>query len=129
MAIPPEPIRELLPRAALIIEAEVSEVLSTGPAPPLVEAPKDFTSTPQEVASQKVALAVKRVLRGELPDDAAGSQSLTVTKPQGEYTLGAGNHGPFLLEQRTDEWVILGRWGPDNYRIEWVEESIAAEGS
>lgn len=123
MAKPPEPIRELLPQAALIVEAEVTEVISVGPEPPDVDAPSDHTSVPQEMASQVVVLAIERVLKG-----AAGAERLTVTKPQGAYSLTHGNRGPFLLEQQGDEWLILGRWGPDNYRIDWVEKAIAEAG-
>ena len=126
MAKPPEPIRELLPRASLIVEAEVAEVVSTGPEPPKVEAPPTHTSVPQEVASQVLRLKIKRVLKGALAGAAKKSQELTVTKPQGAYALSPGNRGPFLLEETGGDWLILGRWGPDNYRIEWVEKSIAA---
>ena len=31
MALPPEPLLELLPHATWVVEAEVAEVLSTGP--------------------------------------------------------------------------------------------------
>jgi len=126
MAIPPEPIEELLPTAALIVEAEVSKVISLGKKPPTLTAPKDHTSTGQKNASQQLSLKVARVLKGALPGDAAAP--LEVSKPEGAYTLREGSKGAFLLSEGEGGWVILGRYGPDTYTVESVELTLKAMG-
>jgi hypothetical protein len=120
VAIPPEPIQELLPRANLIVEAEVSAVLSTGPRPPQVKAREGATSVPNKVASQVVKLKVKRALKGQ------ASGELTVDKPEADYALAEGNKGAFFLEQvkGAANMTIIGRWGPDTYRVDSVERAL-----
>lgn len=115
MAKPPEPIEEVLPKAHWVVDAEVAEVLSTGPMPPKVEAAPGATSTGQKVASQTVKLKVKRVLRGEAVAE------LVVEKPEAGYLLKAGNHGPFLIDSTK---LILGRYGPDSYSFDRIEKAL-----
>ena len=124
MALPPEPIEELLEQASLVVEAEVVEVISTGMKPPEKKAPKGYTSTGQQNASQQVALAIKRVLRGTLP--AGGAARVEVKKPVGAYTLREGSAGAFLLDDEGRGLVILGRYGPDTYTVRSVEETLRA---
>ena len=124
MAIPPEPIQEVLPRASLIVVAEVTKVVSSGPEPPKVNKPEGWTSTGQKVASQVVVLKVQRVLKGELDAAAKKSMELTVTKPEAEYALRETNKGAFLLERKGSEWQIIGRYGPDSYRVEYIEKAL-----
>ena len=64
MAKPPEPIEDVIPQATWVVDAEVLEVLATGPQPPKVEAKPGATSTGQKTASQSVKLKVTRVLHG-----------------------------------------------------------------
>ncbi len=116
MAKPPEPLEEVLPAAVWVVDAEVTEVLSTGPATPKVQASPGATSTGQKSPSQKVKLKVTRVLRG------AAVQELEVEKPEAGYSLRAGNHGPFLIDATK---VILGRYGPDSYSFERLEKALA----
>jgi hypothetical protein len=121
MAIPPEPIQEILPQAAWVLDAEVLEVLSTGAAPPPVKAAYGATSTGKKAPSQVVKLKVKRVLQGK-----AGTSELVVEKPEATYALRAGNKGPFLLDASTPP-KILGRHGPDNYDFPTVEKALKAK--
>lgn len=119
MAIPPEPLQELLPHATWVVEAEVAEVLSTGPEAPKVGAPPGWTDTGQKVAAQRVRLKVTRVLRGQ------PVQELVVDKPLASYALRAGNKGPFLLDGTQPHPVILGRYGPDSYALGKIEAALA----
>jgi hypothetical protein len=119
MAIPPEPIEEVLPKAVLVLDAEVKEVLSMGPAPKKVEARAGASDTGQKTASQVVKLAVKRVLKGK-----TDVKELVVEKPEGGYALRAGNHGPFLLDGTRPNPVILGRYGPDSYAFSKIEAAL-----
>lgn len=115
MAKPPEPIEEVMPNAAWVVDAEVTEVVATGPQPPKVNAPAGATSTGQKSASQTIKLKVNRVLRGE------AIKELTVEKPEAGYSLRAGNKGPFLIDASK---TILGRYGPDSYSWERVEQAL-----
>jgi hypothetical protein len=118
MAIPPEPLDLVLPRATWVVEAEVAEVLSQGPEP---KNPALAPSAPMKLRSQVVRLKVRRVLRG--PQKAG---ELTAEKPEGSYVLTAGNHGPFLLDASRPNPVILGRYGPDSYPLKKLEAALAA---
>lgn len=119
MAKPPEPIEDVIPNAHWVVDAEVTEVIATGPQPPKVEAKPGATSTGQKTASQTVKLNVKRVLFGEKVTE------LVVEKPEAGYALRAGNHGPFLIDGTK---TILGRYGPDSYSFERIEKALAAKG-
>ena len=124
MAIPPEPLEEILPRAVWVVEGEVKEVLSTGPAvPPTGPVVPNMTSAPTLASAQRVRLTVKRVLRGEVP-----GQELVVVKPPAGYAVRAGTTGPFLLDGSRPEPVILGRYGPDTYPLDEVEQAVASPG-
>lgn len=116
MAKPPEPLEEVLPQAAWVVDAEVSEVLKTGAAPPKVQAPEGATSIGQKTASQTLKLKVKRVLKG------AAVAELVVEKPEAGYALRAGNHGPFLIDASK---TILGLYGPDSYSFERIEAALS----
>jgi hypothetical protein len=119
MAKPPEPLEEVLPLAAWVVDAEVSEVMEVGPAPP--QPPRDAKMNPKATSQgfntpmQKVKLKVKRVLRGE------NVQELVVEKPVSGYALKAGNHGPFLIDKYK---TILGRYGPDSYNWKKIEAAL-----
>jgi hypothetical protein len=121
MAKPPEPLEEVLPLAAWVVDAEVTEVLEQGaqPPPPLTAQQKPLgpgaTSVGTKNPSQFVRLKVKRVLKGE------SVKELVVEKPVAGYMLRAGNHGPFLVDKSK---TILGRYGPDSYSFEKLEKAI-----
>ena len=118
MAIPPEPLNEVIPDATWVVDAEVKEVLSTGPTPPKIDAGMGATSTGQKTASQVVKLTVKRVLQG------GEIKELVVEKPEAGYALRAGNHGPFLIKDQKPHPVILGRYGPDSWSFERIEHAL-----
>jgi hypothetical protein len=126
MAIPPEPIQELLARASLVVEAEVTRVLSTGKTPPALPAEPGTGDSHRPVASQTVLLKVSRVLHGSHPG--APDAALTVVKPEAKYALKAGNRGAFFLEKVGDELDIIGRYGPDTYKVASVEKALRDKG-
>lgn len=119
MAKPPEPLEDVLPNAVWVVDAEVIEVLETGPTPPApLRDPKvkeGATSAGHKAARQKVKLKVKRVLKGE------AVKELVVEKPVAGYALKAGNHGPFLIDAAK---TILGRYGPDSYNFVKLEAAL-----
>src|SRR5438270_10692886 len=112
MALPPEPLNEVLPKATWIVDAEVVEVVKQGPAPEKKQARAGASDIGQKTASQTVKLKIKRVLKGEQVKE------LVVEKPEAGYALRAGNHGPFLID---DSKIILGRYGPDTYGFAKLE--------
>lgn len=118
MAKPPEPIEEVLPSAKWVVDAEVVEVISTGPKPPRVDAKPGATSTGQKTSSQTVKLKIKRVLFGE------NLAELVVEKPEAQYALQPGNHGPFLIDATK---TILGLYGPDSYSFDTLQKALASK--
>lgn len=122
MALPPEPLREVLPQATWVVDAEVTEVVSLGAEQPKPQAEPGATSVPYSVRSQVVKLRVNRVLKGA----AVPSQELVVEKPVGAYALKAGNKGPFLIGSGSPHPVILGRYGPDSWALARVEEAVSS---
>lgn len=116
MAKPPEPIEEVMPQAAWVVEAEVKEVLATGPTPAApANAKPGATSVGYKSASQTVKLTITNVLKGEK------AAELVVEKPVGSYSLRPGNKGPFLIDSTK---TILGRYGPDSWNIERVKSAM-----
>jgi len=119
MAIPPDPIQEVIPNAALVIEAEVEAVLATGPIQPPVDAPPGTTSTSKKAANQTVKLKVTRVHKGP-----SSLKEVVAEKPLAGYALRAGNKGPFLLDASKPNPVILGRYGPDSYDLPTILKAL-----
>ena len=115
MAKPPEPLQEVLPKAAWVVDAEVTQVLKQGPAPEKKVARAGASDTGQKTASQTVKLKINRVLKGE------PVKELVVEKPEAVYALRPGNHGPFLIDEAR---VILGRYGPDSYAFSKLEAAL-----
>ncbi len=115
MAKPPEPIEEVLPNAAWVVDAEVVEVLKTGSAPPRPKAPSHASDIGQKSATQQVKLKINSVLKGE------PVKELIVNKPEAGYMLKAGNHGPFLVDETH---TILGRYGPDSYSFDRLKAAL-----
>jgi len=118
MALPPEPLEEMLPQAKWVVEATVKEVLdSTGTA--RRDTPPGWTGS-GKAGRQIVRIEVTRVLRGkEVP------RQIDAVKPEAGYTLRAGSKGPFLLDGAKPRPKILGAYGPDTWRVEEIEEAMA----
>jgi hypothetical protein len=116
MAKPPEPIEDVMPNAAWVVEAEVKEVIATGPMPPQPTNPQPgATSVGYTSASQTVKLTIRNVLRGDKATE------LVVEKPVAPYSLRPGNKGPFLIDKSK---TILGRYGPDSWHLERIKGAL-----
>jgi hypothetical protein len=117
MALPPQPLEEVLPQAKVVVLAVVTAVENLAPMPPADRgAPVDRTP---DRPPQKVTLEVVRTLRGEV------RTQWVVIKPVTAYLLRVGNQGPFLLDGTLPEPHILGRWGPDTYPLLTLENAVA----
>ncbi len=124
MAIPPEPIEQVLPDANAAVIARVTRVVVQDPQQPFPKAEPGATSVPGgTVARQVVELEVSEVLFGDLEPGA----KLQAVKPAGHYTLTAGNDGPFLLKL-SGEAEIIGRYGPDTWSRERIEQAARQAG-
>jgi hypothetical protein len=110
MALPPEPVAELIAKAEFIFIGEVTQVLGLGPKPPPPEGakrlPKTATSVGWVSAWQKLKVRVDRALKGEPPGE------LVVDKPVAPYLLKVGSTGTFMIGA---DGKILGRYGPDSH--------------
>ena len=122
MAIPPEPIEELLPSIAQAFAGEVVEVVHTGEQPPIPPHEPGATSVGIKAPRQVVKLEVKEVLTGDLEVGAI----IEAIKPEAGYALREGNHGPFLLDGGTPQPTILGRYGPDSYSSDKLRAVLGA---
>jgi len=119
MALPPEPLAELLKDSSVVVVAEVSQVVETGPAPEQPKAKPGATSVGYKAPSQVLVLKVGKALKGK----AAGS--ITVAKPVAGYALKAGDKGAFFLQDGQPHASILGRYGPDTHPVAAVEHALA----
>ena len=111
MAIPPEPIDEVLPKAEGAVIAEVTKVVNEDAARAGFVDPK-MTSANTRAARQVVELKISKVLFGAAWKVGA---SVEVVKPAAGYALRPGNKGPFLLAKSGGAVEILGAYGPDTY--------------
>lgn len=124
MALPPDPIDEVLPAAQAAVLAEVTKVVTQDPqAQPFLD--PQITDAPTVAARQVVELKVTGVLFGAAPQPGATVQ---VVKPAGAYALRAGNKGPFLLTQVGEALEILGRYGPDTYSEPAIRQAATRHG-
>lgn len=119
MALPPEPIDELLAMAVTIVVAEVISVAPTAVGPARKGAVNVAIGLGPKQPEAKVRLKIEETLRG----DAVGE--LEVLKPESTYALVPGSKGPFLLDRAQH---ILGRHGPDNYSVEALTHALAKDG-
>ena len=122
MAIPPDPIQDLIPEVAAAFDGVVVEVLETGadePVPPHAPGAADVgIKAPRQV----VRLEVREVYSGGLQ---VGT-NVDVVKPAAGYALRAGNQGPFLIDGGAPQPTILGRYGPDSYSTDAVRDAFGA---
>ena len=115
MAKPPEPLSDVLPKAAWVVDAVVAEVVKEGAEPPTLKVDAGATSTGQQTRAQTVKLTVRRVLKG------TSVTELVVEKPLAQYALRAGNQGAFVIDASK---TILGRYGPDSWPMAKVEAAV-----
>lgn len=120
MAIPPEPLEELLPAIVAAFDGEVVEVIQSGAQPPIPPHEPGATSVGIKAPRQVVRLKVKAVLSGRL----AVGDHVEVIKPEAGYALRVGNHGPFLLDGGSPQPTILGRYGPDSYSFDKLRAAL-----
>lgn len=115
MALPPEPLPELLARASSVVVGEVIEVIATGPLPKkkLKTKPTDV-DVGNKTPTQKVKLKVSRTLKG------VSATVVIVDKPQSAYRLLVGDSGPFFIEKGT----IIGRYGPNTHTLQKIESAL-----
>ena len=123
MAIPPDPIEEILPAAQGAVMAEVTRVLREDAQKAGFVDPK-VTSAPTVAARQVVELKVSSVLFGEWKEGAM----VQAVKPAGAYALRPGNKGPFLLTRVGEAVEILGAYGPDTYREPEIRQAASKLG-
>ena len=123
MAIPPDPIEEVLPQAHTGVVATVTQLVhrEKQKAVPEHEDPS-FVGSILELPAEIVQLQIKEVLFGSLVQT---GQTLEVLKPPGEYALREGVEGPFLLRQEEQESrpLILGLYGPDTYTVNTIRQA------
>jgi hypothetical protein len=109
MALPPEPVEELLPKAKFVIEASVARVLYQGKKPER-DTEKNVAGPIPADRCQVVQLDVTRRVAGADP-----GTSITVVKPLAPYVLKAGQStsGTAFFVAGGDPFpIILGRYGP-----------------
>ena len=109
IALPPEPVEELLPKAKFVIEASVARVLYQGEKPER-DTEKNVAGPIPPERCQVVRLDVTRMIAGADP-----GTSITVVKPLAPYLLKAGQSTSatsFLVEGGDPFPIILGRYGP-----------------
>lgn len=123
MALPPEPIEELLPSADAAVLATVSRIVEQAPQQQY-ERSLD-TSLPNTAARQVVELKVTKVLFGSLAQSGA---TVNVIKPEGAYALREGNEGPFVLAKSDAGVEIVGRYGPDTWSEAAVKQAAVSFG-
>lgn len=127
MAMPPDPIDEVLPQADAAYVAEVTQILHQDEQEkvPELSDPGDV-DIPRDLPAQTVELRIAERLFGDL---AGVGDTITVSKPAGEYVLRAGVQGPFLLARQDDNTpVIIGLYGPDTYSLRVLKAAIQKHG-
>lgn len=128
MALPPEPIDEMLPLAQDAILADIVKILQQDKQTdiPEIKNPGEV-DIPRDLPAQQVQITVREVLFGT---HYKTGQSLTVLKPAGDYVLRAGITGPLLLTHDPEKTrpTILGRYGPDTWSLHILRAAIAKHG-
>lgn len=122
MALPPEPLDDVLPSATTIVVAEVVSVDDEGAWPP-VDKGGPIDGAPPRPA-QRVRLKVTRTVKSGVGVPARhldGGATMDAHKPPANYALRVGTRGAFLLD---DAGEILGRYGPDTWSVEEVEAAV-----
>jgi hypothetical protein len=123
MAIPPEPIDEMLPMADAVVIARVVQIVHRDQQAFVPEVQLGVADTPRELPLQIVSLDIQEVLSGEI---FRVGQIIEVLKPPGAYALRPDVTGPFLLMHREGDPrpIIIGRYGPDSYSLHVIKAAI-----
>jgi|GEM_PF-802897 len=128
MALPPEPLDELIAQASAYVRLHVQEVLFEGEPAKLqggVISDVDL-SQPQQVLQVQVDDVVRGALPprpGTPPSSGAAPTALVVTKPRAPYRLSAGLTVSVLLGEDGGNLAVLSRYGPDSYDEDEVCEA------
>lgn len=125
MAIPPDPIDEVMPQVQGAVLAEVARVVTQDAQAPAPKHDPNASDVPWAAARQVVELKVSTVLFGTL---AKAGGLVQVVKPAGDYALKAGNKGPFLLKEGKGALEIVGRYGPDTYSENLIRDAAKRNG-
>lgn len=124
MALPPEPIDEVLPSAQVGVIAKVTKILHRDKQADIPNVTEGEADLPRELPMQLIEMCIEEVLFGS-----AYSQGSTMQakKPAGDYTLREGVGGGFLLTTAKDASIpeILGRYGPDTWSLKVLRAAIA----
>lgn len=125
MALPSEPLEDLLGEAYLAVEAEVVSEIERGPHIPHDARPDGWTGPADPLPWQVVRLRIREVLFGS-----GRPRELTVFKPAEPYELKPGAvPSAVLLGNPTPSShnlpVVLGRYGP-SYDPEIVRRALSA---
>jgi hypothetical protein len=125
MAIPPDPIDDVLFDAKLVVVGEVVAVVAEGSPPARIEAEPGVKDVGNKAPWQRVQVRIDQALLGTAP---IGSV-VEVLKPEAGYLLSVGIKGDFLLGAAVDGVApLLGRYGPDSYRHDVVVAALAKRG-
>lgn len=128
MALPPEPIDEMLPLADDGVVADITQIVHRDPQThiPTVTHPGEV-DLPRDLPAQHVNITITEVLFGS---HYRVGQQVIVLKPAGDYVLRAGISGPLLLAHSPDKTMptILGRYGPDTWSLSVLRAAIAKHG-
>ena len=121
MALPPEPLEELLPEIRSVV---VAEVVDATPVPEVARprgsrVPPVGASEGQPIPEQRVRLQVEETLLG------AELRVREAVKPEGAYVLVIGVRGPFMLDGSEPHPRILGRYGPDSVSLPKLRAALA----
>ena len=114
MALPPEPIDEILPLAEFCVLAEITAIKERGHQAEIPKQPTpDTVDIARQLPYQIVTIKIKQDIFGKL---APLGQEIDIYKPPGDYFLRAGIEGYFLLHKADQpQPTIIGRYGPDTY--------------
>lgn len=115
MAIPPEPLAELLAQATSVVIAEVTAIVKVGALPKKKEKTHpSMVDVGNKKPAQTVKLKVTRTLKG------MSATEPSVEKPEAAYSLAVGDKGAFFLANG----AIIGRYGPNTYPLERIESAL-----
>ncbi len=124
MALPPEPIEEILPQATYIVLARVMKILHTDKQQPVHREDPRIIGMLRELPAQRLQLEILESIAGEKLEK---NTILDVLKPAGDYVLRQDVEGPFLLMKEEDGSLkIIGRYGPDTYSLKEIQNFLAS---